>query len=189
MSYSPWPWPCQHCRCLSQSGSMRGQALGVLLLFVVDCFTSHPSWRWVTMPRLGVAFLPESNGFLSAPNCLRWDGSQKRCLMLFNWEIHQVGSRLEMPEWMAPSVVACWWECCLDFFFFLWQMFPNINTGIVRNNNIQSQNKQNRNRTCLTWVMALVALMQLKGPSLWNFLPWTWWIFHSCPWVNTGFRA
>lgn len=51
-------WPCQHCRYLSQSGSMRGQALGVLLLFVVDCFTSHPGWRWARMPRLGVVFLP-----------------------------------------------------------------------------------------------------------------------------------
>lgn len=30
------------------------------------CFTSHPGWRRARMPSLEIAFLPESNGFLSA---------------------------------------------------------------------------------------------------------------------------
>lgn len=35
------------------------------------CFTSHPGWRWARVPSLETAFLPQSNGFLSAPVPLR----------------------------------------------------------------------------------------------------------------------
>lgn len=35
------------------------------------CFTSHSGWRWARVPNLETAFLPQSNGFLSAPVPLR----------------------------------------------------------------------------------------------------------------------
>ena len=35
------------------------------------CFTSHSGWRWARVPNLETVFLPQSNGFLSAPVPLR----------------------------------------------------------------------------------------------------------------------
>lgn len=35
------------------------------------CFTSHPGWTWERVPNLETTFLPQSNGFLSAPVPLR----------------------------------------------------------------------------------------------------------------------